>query len=532
MVGILGALVVIYIASWIRSYRRLSHIPGPPGWGASVLPWVKLHTRADTMDQFYQLNEKYGPLVRVAPNTVITSDAQTLRRISAPRSPYRRSLNYLAMRLNPGKDHIFSTMDEDIHNDLRKKMSAGYSGRENLTLEHDIDEAILEFCKLIDSKYISNNCDIRPMDLARKVQYLTLDIISKVSFGSKFFDLRDDNDNHKYIEEIENLLPNVTWTSVVPGFVKFLTDIGFLQFVAKYADGSAGVEKVKRVAFEQVKQRFEPDGTPKEEVRSDMLNSFIRRGLSRERASEESILNLTAGSDTTATTMRATLLNIMTSPRLYQLLTAEIDDAITNGTIPLEEGEVVSEDQSKQLPFLQATIKEGIRWYPVVAAEMSKLVPPQGDTICGYFIPGGTKVGCSVKAVHRDPDLFGPDANAFRPERWLLSLNAPSELSKDLGASSWTMPPRHPFGHELDPMKLYKMERNNDLAFGYGRYQCLGKPVAWMELNKIFIELLRRYEFQVLDPLNPWKTRCCGTHLQKDMWVIVRRREPREKPKS
>ena len=52
----------------------------------------------------------------------------------------------------------------------------------------------------------------------------------------------------------------------------------------------------------------------------------------------------------------------------------------------------------------------------------------------------------------------------------------------------------------------------------------LGKPVALMELDKVFIELLRRFQFELVNILNPWDTRCCGTHLQKDMWVVVRRR--------
>jgi len=520
---------IVYGISWFRSYRRLSHIPGPPGWGLSVLPWMKLHTRADPMDQISLLSEKYGPLVRVAPNTVITSDPETLRRMSAPRSPYRRSNFYYAMRLNPGKDHIFSTMDEAAHDELRKKMTAGYSGKENLTLEEDINGAILELCDLIDKKYLTADGNIKPMDLARKIQYMTMDIISKASFDSNFHDLRDDNDNYKYIEEIENLLPNMTWTAIIPGFVKFLTDIGLLPLMANFADGSMGVEKVKRVAFEQVDKRFEVDGTPKAELRADMVGSFIRRGLSRERVKEESILNLTAGSDTAATATRAILLNIITSPRLYRLLTSEIDEAIAHGTIPRSQGDVVTEEQAKQLPILQATIKEGLRWYPAVAAEMSKVPPPEGDTICGFYVPGGTKVGWSVKAVHRNPDLFGPDVNAFRPERWLLSPQAAGELPKDMEGRRWTPPKPHPLGHEIDPSKLFAMERNNELAFGYGRFQCLGKPVAMMELNKIFVELLRRYEFQLMDPLAPWDTMCCGTHLQKDMWVTVRRREGRER---
>lgn len=33
------------------------------------------------------------------------------------------------------------------------------------------------------------------------------------------------------------------------------------------------------------------------------------------------------------------------------------------------------------------------------------------------------------------------------------------------------------------------MERNNELIFGYGRFQRLGKNVVLMEPNKVFIEV-------------------------------------------
>ena len=69
------------------------------------------------------------------------------------------------------------------------------------------------------------------------------------------------------------------------------------------------------------------------------------------------------------------------------------------------------------------------------------------------------------------------------------------------------------------------MEKNNDLIFGHGKYQCLGKNIAFLELNKIFVELLRRFDFKLVDPDKPWKTACYGIHLQRGLWVTVRSRE-------
>ena len=289
-------LLLTYLFSWYTTYTRLSHIPGPPGWGISIIPWLRLHTRSSLFDDYSSLTTAHGPLVRVAPNVVICSDADVLRRMSAPRSPYVRADWYYAMRLNPGEDNIFSTLDETRHEELRRKMAAGYSGKENTSLEKDVNGCLLELIDLIERKYISIDGRVKPMDLARKMAFFTTDVMSKVAFDAQFHDLRDDKDNFGYIEELEALFPNVTWTATVPGFLKFMTRIGLLQKMAAGGDGSMGVEKVKKAAFEQVDKRFGADGKPIGD-KSDMLGSFIRHGLTQAEAKQESVLNLSVLND-------------------------------------------------------------------------------------------------------------------------------------------------------------------------------------------------------------------------------------------
>jgi cytochrome P450 len=285
-------LLIAYISSWISSVYRLSHIPGPRGWGWSIFPWLKLHTRTDLLDQFNNLTIEYGPLVRVGPKTLICSDPDVMRRLSAPRSPYVRADWYYAMRLNPGEDNIFSTLDETRHDALRRKMAAGYSGKENASLERDVDDCLLELIDLINRKYISKGGDIKHMDLARKIAFFTTDIMSKVAFDGQFHDLRDDKDNMGYIEELENLFPNVTWTATVPGFLKVMTKLGLLQKMAAAGDGSMGVQKVKSIASANVSKRFDAEGKAKENNKQDMLGSFLRHGLTQDEAKQESVLNL------------------------------------------------------------------------------------------------------------------------------------------------------------------------------------------------------------------------------------------------
>lgn len=137
-----------------------------------------------------------------------------------------------------------------------------------------------------------------------------------------------------------------------------------------------------------------------------------------------------------------------------QLLRQEIDAANIAGT-------VVADAEAHSMPYLQAVIKEGLRIHPPVVGLQFKDVPRGGDTVNGVFLPEGTKIGWCGWGIVRRPEIFGDDADEFRPERWL----------------------------ESPPDRLREMESALELVFGFGRWQCLGKSIALMELNKVLVEV-------------------------------------------
>lgn len=92
-----------------------------------------------------------------------------------------------------------------------------------------------------------------------------------------------------------------------------------------------------------------------------------------------------------------------------------------------------------------------------------KKVPPGGDTICGQFVPEGTDVFVNFVSMLRDKEVFGQDADVFRPERFI----------------------------ECNEGKRAELRRHVDLGFGFGRWMCPGKTLAWLELNKVFVEVSR-----------------------------------------
>ena len=186
---------------------------------------------------------------------------------------------------------------------------------------------------------------------------------------------------------------------------------------------------------------------------------MVDRGLSFEEAESEATLTAMAGADPVATAIRASLLYTLTNPQVHSRLMSEIESLKTS---PLDS--LIPYKTLRTLPYLSAVIKESFRIFPPFVGILEKEVPPAGDyTPDGRFLPGGTFVGASLVAILRDTSVFGPDAQIFRPERWL----------------------------QCSDMERLLMERSLELVFSGGRYTCLGKDVAIMEIYKVIFELLR-----------------------------------------
>jgi cytochrome P450 len=234
-----------------------------------------------------------------------------------------------------------------------------------------------------------------------------------------------------------------------------------------------------------------------------MLASFIRNGVSGDDLFQEAFEQILAGSDTTAAAIRIILLYVMANPRVYAKLQAEIDQAVKSGAAPASPN-VVSDAEVRKLPYLCAVVREGMRVHPPVVNLFSRIAPDGGDavTVQGkeYFIPGGTMVGYSAWSMHRNNTaLYGKDAAVFRPERWFVNEANPAE--KD---------------------RLKQMTKTNDMIFGYGRWVCLGRNIALIEVHKCVFELLRHFDLALSNPAAPWKTHnSLGLWEIKDMWVDV-----------
>lgn len=322
--------------------------------------------------------------------------------------------------------------------------------------------------------------------MARFSQYFTLDVLTKIAFGTPFGYLSRNEDVYSYIKETTPFLSVLELASNFTFFQRILSSRAMAPFAPKTTD-KTGMGAMLGVAKDVVAERYAPDA----KTYPDMMGSFLRCGLSQQEAESESMLTILGGSDSTATAVRMTLLYVLTSPCVYATLLAELDANVDESTRPL-----IKYAAAKKLPYLQACIKESLRMWPPFAGLQTKIAPPGGETVNGVFLPGGIEIGYNQHATMRRKEVFGVDVNLFRPERWL----------------------------ETQGEQMAEMERTLDMVFGSGRFSCLGKDVALMELSKIFPALLGEFEWSVVNPVKAMNTVCWGAHVQSNFWVNVKER--------
>lgn len=95
----LGTSIVLwFVVSTVVSWYRLRHIPGP--WLASVSNiWMIRAAISEKLNvAFEEAGKTYGPLVRIGPNQILTSDADFLRRTGSVRGTYNKSRWYIAFK--------------------------------------------------------------------------------------------------------------------------------------------------------------------------------------------------------------------------------------------------------------------------------------------------------------------------------------------------------------------------------------------------------------------------------------------------
>lgn len=421
----------------------------------------------------------------------MTTDTDLIRRMNAPRSPYSKSTWYKAFRFDAKRENLFSETNEEKHNEMRKRVGIGYSGKDNPNLESDMDQVIFKLINLITSHSSSQYNETKTFDFGSTIHYFTLDAITALALGKSFGWLEDGGrDKFAYCATIEATMPAMNFVSAVPFLLDLLAIPSVLNLALPSVKDRIGLGAIKGEAHKIIAQRFQSES--KTQRRNDMLQSFIEHGLTEGEIADESLLQILAGSDTTALILRVIFTSVSSNSHIHRTLLEEID------AVGMSMDKVIPYFRATQLPYLNACIAEALRWYPVATGLTPRTVGPGGDRYNGLYLPPGTEIGMAAWSVFRHNPVYGKDAAIFRPDRWI----------------------------EADSESLAKMQKEHELCFMYGTYKCMGERIARIELSKVVFELMRRFEFSVANPMQPFSREdCYGLMIQRGLNMTVRERK-------
>lgn len=88
-----------------------------------------------------------------------------------------------------------------------------------------------------------------------------------------------------------------------------------------------------------------------------------------------------AGSETTATILTGTTNHLAQNPKKRETLVAEIRSTFNSVS-------EINVNSTRDLPYLNACINEGLRLCNPIPAGLPRCVPETGGTVCGYWLPG------------------------------------------------------------------------------------------------------------------------------------------------
>lgn len=246
---------------------------------------------------------------------------------------------------------------------------------------------------------------------------------------------------------------------------------------------------MRNLSAELVQQRRD---NPKES--KDLLNAMINgkdpktgNMLPDESIVDNMITFLIAGHETTSGMLSYCFYCLLKNPDAYRRAQEEVDRVIGKDSIQYQ--------HLSRLPYITAVLRETARLFATAPAFTLTPRSPQGEVIGGkYFVAQGEPAVIILHNVHRDPAVYGDDAEDFKPERML------DENFEKLPPNSWK-------------------------PFGNGSRGCIGRPFAWQEMMLVLPMLLQYFNFSLDDPQYALQTAFTLTIKPKDLYIRSTLRE-------
>ncbi|KAK6371375.1 hypothetical protein LTS17_009106 [Exophiala oligosperma] len=540
----LALIPAIVVYTLIKNYFLLtSSIPGPFVARFTDAYRALLVYRRRPHEVHLALHKKHGDLVRLGPNYVSVTGSRTYvpQIYGIGKGLVKSDFYSVFQNVVNGRRaaSLVAETDESAHAKSKRLIAHAYSLSTLVEYEGLVERTTVCFLDALEERFATTrgatgDKKSRPsqsLDLARYLQFFAFDVIGELTFSRRLGFIESGTD-------VDNIMAaigaNFSYFSVL-GQMPWLDEtlLGKNPIYVKYFRKSVSspilifAQRLLKERLEDLdgqdntggddKNRQDPKGKGGESYnRPDFLTRFLKVRKEQMESHDEALsdgqilsylfMNINAGSDTIASTLRAIFYHLLKNPTSLTELQSELDAAARDKKVSVP-CPTWAETQ-ENLPFLCAVIKEGLRMNPALSLPLERVVPAEGLTLrhednTTTSLPPGTIIGINPWVFQRSTDIFGKDAERWNPTRWLTAEE-----------------------------KSTKSMEHSLLAFGAGKRSCLGKNVALLELHKLVPAMLLKFNMTLTHPDREWKVENAWALNQTDIEVNLSLRNPRRNPEE
>ncbi|TLD14469.1 hypothetical protein PspLS_11230, partial [Pyricularia sp. CBS 133598] len=430
-------------------------------------------------ERLLELHKKYGETVRVAPNELSFINPEAWPEVMGHRSSQALENNKDPHYVDPSSGTMISA-DKPDHERMRGILNTAFSPQAQREQAPVIEGHVEHLINRLDGFCGQDGeCNV---NLVQWYHFALFDIVSDLTLGEPFGCLKA-AEYHPWVNFIlsrANLGAYVRTILRLPGSTTLLKLI-VPRSIIKQAD-----EHLEQT-FKMVNRRF-----GRVPAHPDIFTAMVQGKGDLKMTKQEICTNtevlIMGGSETTASALCAATFFLVTNQEVMSRTVQEIT-ATFSATSEIDLYSV------SKLTYLEAVIKESIRLYPPAPNALPRKTPPEGNVICGDFIPGSTILGLWQWTINRSTVNF-KFPNEFHPERWLGS----SEFTQDRKAA-------------FQP-------------FSYGNRNCIGQRIAMAELRLIMARMLWSFEIELELESKAWLDQDVFTLWnKKPLNVILNRRK-------
>ncbi|KAH9002867.1 putative P450 monooxygenase [Lactarius deliciosus] len=442
-------------------FHPLSHFPGPKLAACSRL-WLayrELIKGESLSDLRAQLHRQYGEIIRWAPNELHFSNPAAYNDIYNNKNKWDKDHSlYRAYDLDTSTFGLTHYSDAKQRRDV---LAPFFSRTSIVQLQDLIQDRVNVLCDALAQQFAAD----KSSDLVLGFHCFAVDVIMNLCYAKNWDATKVPDFRSDIVLASQAVLPIFTMNKYSGPLLKMMRYIP-MRFGKKYGTPvTKALFFLRETLMHQIYGVLRNPSSLESASHKTIYYSLLgrdakgRRSLSKVNLWHEAGALLGGGSDTIATASTTISYYVLHNPEVQQRLVNELRTAW-----PVLE-EVPRYEVLEKLPYLEtflqtAVVKEGVRMFPE-GASLPRVVPPEGATITGTFIPGGAIVGQSYIHVNFSPAVF-PDPHAFIPDRWLGE---------------------HAKAHEAALA-----------TFSKGPRGCVGINLAYCELQLVIAAVFRRFD--------------------------------------